>query len=124
MINKKKYTKYPYKEDELQKAVARLLDSYNLVWMHPPNEIKAKPQYLKKRALMGVKSGVPDCIVFTPAGSYLGLAIELKVGYNKPTDNQLKWLEDLKKIGYYTICSNSLDEVIDVVDAYVKCKLL
>lgn len=119
----KKYEKYPYSEDELQKAVARLLDSYNLAWFHPPNEIKAKPQYLKKRALMGVKSGVPDCMVLTPNNKYTGLAIELKVKYNKPTDNQLKWLENLNKLGYYTIVSYSLDEVIDVIDGYVKNKL-
>ena len=119
----KKYTKYPYSEDRLQQAVARLLDSYNLLWMHCPNELKAKPQYLKKRASMGVKSGVPDCLILTPNNKYKGMAIELKVGYNKPTDNQLKWLDDLKKIGYYTLVSYSLEQVIDIVEAYVKNKL-
>jgi hypothetical protein len=116
----KKYNKYDGREDNFQQAIALYLDSLGLLWMHPPNEIRAKPQYLKKRKAMGVKSGVPDIIVFTPNKKYIGLAIELKVGYNKPTDNQLKWLDDLKKIGYYTLVSYSLEEVIDIVEAYIK----
>ena len=119
-MSKKEYNKYLGKEDNLQKSVALYLDSLGLIWFHPPNEIKAKPQYYKKRKALGVKSGVPDIMVLNHSKYYTGLAIELKVGKNKPTDNQLKWLEDLKSIGYYTLVSYSLEEVIDIIDGYIK----
>lgn len=116
----KKYEKYIGKEDDLQKAVARYLNSLGVLWMHPPNEIKAKVQYMAKRKAMGVKSGVPDVLIFKPNNGFSGLAIELKVGYNKPSDNQLRWLKDLEDNGWCTFWSNSLDEVIEKIDIYLK----
>jgi len=116
----KKFKKYIGLEENLQKSVAILLNLSGLVWFHPPNEIKAKPQYLKKRRAMGVKSGVPDCMILTPRGKYKGLAIELKVGYNKASETQIKWLKKLKKLGYYTVVSYSLNEVRYIIDQYKK----
>jgi hypothetical protein len=114
-----KYEKYKGREEFLQKAVARYLDTIRVLWFHCPNEIKASPQYLKKRKLLGVKSGVPDVCILEPNKDYKGLFIELKVGYNKPSENQKKWIENLEKRGYKTLISYSLDEVIDVVNDYL-----
>ena len=48
----------------------------------------------------GVKSGVPDLCVPVAKHNYHGMYIEMKVGRNKPTDNQIKWLRMLKENGY------------------------
>jgi hypothetical protein len=118
----KKYEKYIGKEDQFQKTLARYLDSIGVLWCHSPNEIKAKVQYMAKRKQMGVKSGVPDVLIFEPKGEFIGLAIELKAGYNKPSENQLKWLDDLTKKGWLAVWSNSLDEVIDIIEKYLSKK--
>ena len=118
-----KYKKYIGKEEDLQKAVARFLDTNRVLWFHCPNEIKAAPQYLKKRKLLGVKSGVPDVCILESNKDYKGLFIELKVGYNKPSENQIKWLNNLDQRGYKTLISYSLDEVIDVVNDYLENRL-
>lgn len=115
-----KYAKYQGSEEDLQKTLARYLDLLGLVWVHPPNEIKAKPQYLKKRKALGVKAGVPDVLIFNPSGKYNGLAIELKVGYNKPSQAQLDWLDKLAGLGWLTLVAYSLDEAIEVIDNYIK----
>lgn len=57
----------------------------------------AEAAHLKRQ---GVKSGVPDLCLAVPRGQYHGLYIELKVGKNKPTDNQIGWLRLLKQHGY------------------------
>ena len=117
---KTKHKKYVGKEENLQKTVAYYLDSLGVLWFHPPNEIRAKPQYLAKRKLLGVKSGVPDVVILEPKGEWCGLFIELKVGYNKPSENQKVFLERLKMNGYKTLVSWSLDEVIEEIDKYLK----
>lgn len=116
----KKYPKYIGKEENFQKSVAIYLDSLGLLWCHTPNEIKANPAYYKKRKQLGVKKGVLDVLIFEPRGEYIGLAIELKVGRNNPSPEQLEWLKSLKSKGWSTLVSYSLDEVIDIIDDYIK----
>lgn len=53
--------------------------------------------------LQGVKAGVPDLCLAVPKGKYHGLYIELKVGRNKTSEHQDKWLFISK-----WICSQSL----------------
>lgn len=48
----------------------------------------------------GVKSGVPDiCLPWPNCGKH-GLYIELKIGNNKPTEEQYQYIAELKKAGY------------------------
>jgi hypothetical protein len=110
------------KEDQLQKAVARLMDSTGLVWCHPPNggNRDAKTGALMKA--MGAKAGVPDCLIFsrgTVQGHSEGfgapLAIELKTGKNKPTPSQLEWRDKLVSCGWRWECCYSVDEVLAVL---------
>ena len=116
----KKYKKYIGLESDFQTSCAIYLDSLDVLWFHCPNEIKAKPQYLAKRRRQGVKSGVPDICILEPNKLYKGLFIELKVGYNKASDNQNKWLFELQKRGFKTFITYSFDEFIDIVDDYFK----
>lgn len=105
-----KYPKFKGKEDQLQMLCASYLDLHNILYFHTPNEIKAKPQYMVKRKKMGVKSGVPDIMILEAQKGYKGFAIELKVGYNKPSENQLKWLDELNKRGWKTLITYSFEE--------------
>ena len=64
-----------YQEDDLQKQVAKYLDLLGLLWFHPANERKTSPAAGKRLKLKGVKSGVPDCIIFNSSKRFNGLAI-------------------------------------------------
>lgn len=48
----------------------------------------------------GVKAGVPDICLPIARNGYHGFYIELKVGTNKPTKEQLQWLDALRLEGY------------------------
>lgn len=112
-----------FKEDDLQMATARYLDTLNVLWTHVANERKSSPQAGARLKAKGVKSGVPDVLIFEPRGVFVGLAIELKIEPNKPSDNQILWLNNLREKGWATTVCYSIDETLDVVDNYLKFKL-
>ena len=117
-----KHKKYIGPEKNFQITTANYLDSLGVLWFHCPNggtRNKREAISLKKE---GVKSGVPDVIILEPRGKWCGLFIELKTGYNKPSENQLTFLERLKRRNYKTLVSWSLDEVINEIDKYLKTK--
>ena len=116
------YKKYKGSEADFQKAVASYLDFKGVLWFHPPNEIKAKPQYMAKRKQQGVKSGVPDICILETNSKYHGLFIEIKVGCNKTSDYQNLWLERLSFRDYKVAVSYSLDETRAIIDEYLKIK--
>ena len=67
----------------------------------------------------GVKSGVPDICLPVAAGGYHGLYIELKVGRNKPSENQEQWLEYLNKAGYMTKVCYGFQEARETIAGYI-----
>lgn len=67
----------------------------------------------------GVKSGVPDICLPVAAGGYHGLYIELKVGKNKPSENQEHWLEYLNKAGYMTKVCYGFQEARETIAGYI-----
>ena len=122
-----------YKEDNLQVAVAVFLDLKRVLWTHVANERKTTPRAGKRLKDKGVKSGVPDVLIFESRGGFVGLAIELKVERDngrkkdgtkrKPTrsrltDNQKKWLSDLSSKRWETVVCYNLDEVIGAFEKY------
>lgn len=107
-------------ENQLQQAVARLLDHSGLVWCHPPNGGNRTARTGALMKSMGAKAGVPDVLIFngvlsTLLQSWVGMAIELKVGKNKPTPAQLKWHEDLRRCGWRVEVCRTVDEVLAVL---------
>jgi hypothetical protein len=106
-------------EDDLQKAVASYLDYANMDWFHPPNGGKRNVIEASKFKKMGVKAGVPDCMIINPTKlGHSGLAIELKVKSNKPKDKQLEWRDRLINNGWAWECAYDLDQVINIVKKY------
>jgi len=116
------YYKYLGKEDKLQNSVMTYLQyKYpKALFTHISNEGKRTPFERYKMKYLGSKPGVPDIMIFTPNKHYNGLAIELKVGYNKPTTHQKEWLEKLKQCGWSTYCVNDYDMCIDIINSYIK----
>ena len=109
------------KEYQLQKAVCKYLDLQNVLYcgsMGGQYQI-FKSQRIKAKAT-GYKRGFPDLFVYEPRANYHGLAIELKVGYNKPTVEQLTWLNELTKRGYLAMTSKGLDQTIEIIERYLK----
>lgn len=115
-------------EAQLQRAVAKVLDASGLLWQHSPNEGKRNPRTGAALKAAGMKAGFPDVVVFEPPqyepavellkgfrGKPRGLAIELKVGRNKPTAAQAQWLSDLRERGWRVEVCYTLDEVLAVL---------
>jgi len=48
----------------------------------------------------GVRPGALDLVLAKPVGPYSGLWLEMKVGYNKPTDKQWAFIRYLQSAGY------------------------
>ena len=115
-------------EAQLQECTARLLDGLKLLWFHPANERKCTPKQGARLKRAGVKSGVPDVLIFEPwykettenvwinIEQYNGCAIELKYGKNRPTPNQKRWLEQLKENGWYTDTACSMADVVVILE--------
>ena len=108
------------KEYQLQKAVCKYLDLQNVLYcgsmggqyqVHFSQRIKAKKS--------GYKRGFPDLFIYEPKGKWHGLAIELKVGYNRATKEQLYWRDELNKRGYISEICYTLDETISIIETYM-----
>lgn len=67
----------------------------------------------------GVKAGVPDLFLPVPRSSKHGLFIEMKVGRNKCTDNQKKWIRNLLEQGYEVKVCYSCEEAIQIIKRYL-----
>lgn len=108
-----------FKEDDLQKQVAKYLDLKKVLWCHVANERKTSFQAGARLKAKGVKSGVPDCLIFNSNSQFNGLAIELKVKPNKTTENQSKWLQSLRDIGWATFVAYTFDEAKEIIDIHL-----
>jgi hypothetical protein len=122
-------------EDQLQKTVAKLLDATGLVWSASANGafLQGNAQQRAIRGMRmkqhGVKNGIPDCMIFQPFRKYgdvegfagqtwqtvNGLALELKVGKNKPTPTQQEWADKLRACSWRVEVCRSMDEVLAVL---------
>jgi hypothetical protein len=114
------YSRYLGKEDKLQNRVMRYLEfKYpKALFTHVANEGKRSAFEQYKLKYLGTKPGVPDVMIFTPNKHFNGLAIELKAGYNKPTENQKKWLIWLENAKWKALWSNNEDECYKIIDDY------
>lgn len=70
----------------------------------------------------GVKPGVPDVVLPVARKGFNGLYIEMKAAKGKLSDPQKKWIEALKKQGYYVMVCYSFNEAADVISDYLGIK--
>jgi len=69
--------------------------------VHVPNGGWRSPIEAARFKGMGVKAGVPDILLPVRTGQYGAGWWELKVGQNKPTEQQLQWHALLRACGHY-----------------------
>ena len=114
------FNKYLGKEDKLQHEVMNYikLQYPKVLAIHVPNEGKRTPFERYKFKVLGGVAGVPDVMIFASNGDYSGLAIELKVGKNRPTKNQLDCIDLLNKAGWYATWVNSFGKAKKTIDQY------
>lgn len=67
----------------------------------------------------GVKAGVPDLFLPVPRNNKHGLFLEMKVGRNKCTDNQKKWIRALMEQNYEVKICYSCEEAIQIIKKYL-----
>jgi hypothetical protein len=91
-----------------------------LEWMFAvPNGYHRDIRVARKVKAAGAKAGIPDVALPVPRGPYHGLYLELKVGRNKPTEEQRKWLEHLVNVGYLATWCTGWEAARDVIVDYL-----
>ena len=71
---------------------------------HFANERRCSVQEGMKLKRMGVRRGIPDFFLSVPMNDKHGLWVELKVGKNKPSPEQIEFLERQTKNNYVAVC--------------------
>lgn len=70
----------------------------------------------------GYRKGFPDLFIYEP-NNYHGIAIEIKTKTGRATKEQLKWIDDLNKRGYYAVVCKGFDECVSTIKKYMNGKL-
>lgn len=102
-----------------------------LKWLvHIPNGGTRNIREAVELKAQGVKAGVPDLMLAHSVpdyrrgyGCYHGLFIEMKVKPNKLTEEQIDWINNLMKEGYYVAICYSWEEARDTLIGYLEGKL-
>jgi hypothetical protein len=100
-----------------QKVLAQYLDIKGLLWCHVPNEGKRGVLGGAEMKRQGLKSGVPDVLIFEKPPKYpdvIGVAIELKRmdKSRAPTEAQYRWLNHLAARQWLCNWFNGADDAI------------
>lgn len=90
---------------------------------HIPNGGKRDARTAANLKRQGLKAGVPDLHLPVARGGYHGLYIELKVGSNKPTPLQKKWLSNLNKQGYLAVVCYGWQGAAEQLINYLELKM-
>jgi len=92
-----------------QIALADVLDRARprLDWFHVPNGGYRNRQEAVMLRRSGVKAGVPDVVILTPAlGAIRGAVVELKRKGGVPSDvrpDQIAWLDRFRAVGFVPV---------------------
>jgi hypothetical protein len=99
------------KEIELQKQIRDAINSMGgFCWRNNTGSFSLEDKRGKQRYFKAGIKGSSDIIGTWKDGR--SLAIEVKVGKNKPSDDQLRFLEEVTRRGGIGFVAYSLDEVI------------
>tara|TARA_R110000868_G_scaffold161317_1_gene391509 strand:+ start:14251 stop:14634 length:384 start_codon:yes stop_codon:yes gene_type:complete len=87
---------------------------------HIANERKCSEQEGRKLKKMGVKRGVSDFFLAVPSNGKHGLWLELKVGKNKPSPEQIAFLERKSNNNYMAVCMWGFEACKEVIREYLR----
>ena len=68
----------------------------------------------------GLRAGVPDMLLPVARDGQHGLFIEMKIGRNRPRENQAWWLDQLHAQGYLAVVCYSWYEAAEVIKKYLE----
>lgn len=106
-------------EAQEQETIVEWLEWHRVPFYAIPNGGKRNPSEAAHMKRQGVRAGVPDLCIPRASGGYHGLYIELKVGKNKPTDNQVAWIKRLRAEGYAAFVCYGADSAISCIKTYL-----
>lgn len=86
---------------------------------HIPNGGSRNKKEAANLKRQGVKAGVPDLHLPVPRGKYHSLYIEMKVEPNKPTKEQVKWINALIDNGNAAIICYSAERAVKAIEYYL-----
>lgn len=109
-------------EAQEQRVVADWLDLHKIKWCHVPNgSFKSKAAAGIFKAL-GLKSGIPDILIFDPppnAPGRAGMAIEMKrVKGGTVSPEQKEWLSALEQRNWITQVCKGATEAIKTLEIF------
>ena len=107
-------------ETSEQEGVIEYCDWCGYPAVHIANEGKRSQAYGAMLKRMGMRKGFPDIFIFRAKGKYHGLALEMKIKNNKPSEDQKQWLLRLKQEGYACAVCYSADEAIKTIESYMR----
>lgn len=91
-----------------------------LRWLHAiPNGGHRHKRVAQKMRAEGVKAGISDVFLPVAKRGYHGIYLEMKHGRNKPTDNQIAFMEFAKEQGYYVDVFWSWRDAAEVLEWYL-----
>ena len=109
-------------EHDLQVVLCRYLDLKKIPYFAIPNGGARNIIVATKLKAEGVKKGVADLFIMVGNSKHYGLFIEVKVGKNKQQDSQIEFESLAIKQGYHYKVVYSLDELINILDIYLKIR--
>jgi len=112
-------------EATIQKTVmewVRLRPKLRGLVMHFPNEGKRSKGYGKLLNDMGMRAGVSDLFIAMGRHGYLGAWIELKSAGGRVSDEQHRFLYDMRQQSYFTAVCWSIEEAINIISWYCEVK--
>lgn len=101
-------------------ARAHTLEYPALAWLHHiPNggARSAREAAVLQRA--GVTKGIADLFLPYPAGPHHGLYVEMKYGRNKPSPEQLEFIEYANAAGYRAVVCYGAGAAITAIEDYL-----
>lgn len=85
-----------------------------------PNEGKRTKRMGARLKAQGLRSGIPDFMLAIPVDEWHGLFVEMKVGDNDLSDNQVKWRKRLLSRGYKVVVAYSCQEAKEEIKKYLR----
>ena len=93
----------PLEADE-QQAVVKWLRLRRVRFTHVPNQGMFPVQYRAKLSRMGLQSGIPDILIFSPPphfAIYVGVGLEMKrIHGGRVSAEQQAWMAELERLNW------------------------
>ncbi len=115
-IKKEKYEQSAF--FDYVKIKAKTDERYNLIFAVPNGGSRHKLEAVNLKR-QGLVAGIPDVLVDIPNKRYHGLRIEFKVGSNKLTTNQQKYISLYNKYRYKAVVCYSCEAAIKELEDYL-----